>query len=610
MALKPTSRFARPFITTLASSLLLLGCSGSEPEKSASDRLHDFFEDSYHKTLARYPIQQTWRGVKDDYDKLNNLSDEYVTQSHTLLQQELNYLHDNINYPALNTRDQLFYRLFETSTEQDLADYQWRFHDYPINQMWGRQNTIPSLLLNDHSISSISDARAYIGRLLATAGYLDQIIAKLKASQERGIIAPQFVFPKAIASSKGVISGFPFDDSGQDNVLLADFKKKISGLDLSSEERDQLAAEAEQALLTSVGPGYQKLIEQMSILNEATDAENGVWALPRGEEFYLHQLKKRTTTSLTPDQVHDIGLREVARIQGDMRKLIKQLGFDGTLKEFFTFLKNNPDMYFPQTQEGKDAYLAKARQIVRGMEKRLDTMFLTIPRAPVVVKPVEPFREKSAGRAFYDSPSLDGSKPGIFWANLSDMSVMPTYEMEAVVYHETIPGHHYQLATAQELEGVPTFVNYNSYTAYSEGWGLYSEDLAKEMGFYKDPYSDFGRLVAALIRSCRLVADTGLHKKRWTVEQTVAYLQENTPMSDAAALNAARRYLVMPAQATAYAIGKLKLLELRERAKKALGDKFDIRHFHQAVIGQGQLPMNILEEVVDDWIKWVADTTP
>ncbi|OYW86294.1 MAG: hypothetical protein B7Z22_06890, partial [Hyphomonas sp. 32-62-5] len=287
---------------------------------------------------------------------------------------------------------------------------------------------------------------------------------------------------------------------------------------------------------------------------------------------------------------------------GEMAAIMQQVGFEGDLQDFFQFMRTDPRFYKPETPEGREEYLAEARAAIARMEADLPNLFNTFPKAGLIVQAVEPFREKSAGKAFYNRPAPDGSRPGIYYANLYRMADMPTYQLEALAFHEGIPGHHMQIAIAQELEGIPSFRKYGGYTAYSEGWGLYTELLPKELGYYADPYSDFGRLAMEIWRAARLVVDTGLHSKQWTREQAVQYLLENTPNPEGDARKAIDRYIVMPGQATAYKIGMIKIVELRERAKTELGEAFDIRDFHDVVLKNGAVPLAILEENVDAWI--------
>lgn len=285
-----------------------------------------------------------------------------------------------------------------------------------------------------------------------------------------------------------------------------------------------------------------------------------------------------------------------------MHAIMKKVNFKGSLQDFFAFMRTDKQFYYPDTEAGRAAYLDRARKLINVMKTHLDEVFISKPRADLIVKRVEPFREKSAGKAFYNRPAPDGSRPGIVYLNLYKMSEMPTYQLEALVCHEGIPGHHMQLAIMQELKNIPKFRKFGGYTAYTEGWGLYSEFLPKEMGFYADPYSDFGRLAMELWRACRLVVDTGIHYKKWTREQAIDYLAKNTPNPRGDVVKAIERYIVMPGQATAYKIGMMKIQQLREKAKMALGDKFDIREYHEVVLRDGAVPLSILEDNVNDWI--------
>ena len=316
-------------------------------------------------------------------------------------------------------------------------------------------------------------------------------------------------------------------------------------------------------------------------------------------------LANYTTTDLTASEIYEIGLTNVERIHNEMREIMDQVGFEGSLGEFFTFMREDAQFYYPNSDQGRAEYLDKAIAIIATMKQRLPDFFSRFPKAELVVKRVEPFRERSAGKAFYQRPAPDGSRPGTYYANLADMKDMPSYQMEALAFHEGIPGHHMQLAISQELEGIPQFQKFASFTAYTEGWGLYSEYLAKDMGFYEDPYSDFGRLAMELWRACRLVVDTGIHDKKWTREQAMQYLRDKTPNPEGDIEMAINRYIVFAGQATAYMVGKIKILELREWAAEGLGEKFDVRGYHDEVLRHGPVPLDILEENVRAWVASV-----
>jgi uncharacterized protein (DUF885 family) len=433
----------------------------------------------------------------------------------------------------------------------------------------------------------------------------DQVMVNLRAREDKGVLAPRFVFPLVLDACRKVIGGKPFDSSENNSPLLDDFTKKVGALkDVDLAARDRLLDNARKALTDSVKPAYEKLIAFLEEQSKRAKDDAGVWKFPDGKDFYRSALHRATTTNLSASAIHETGLKEVARIHGEMRKIKDKVGFKGDLPAFFKFMREDRQFYLPDTDEGRAKYLAQAVTIVDAMKKRLDELFITKPKADMVVKAVEKFREKSAGKAFYQQPAPDGSRPGMFYVNLRELHNNPTYELESLAHHEGIPGHHMQIAIAQELIGIPKFRKFShAYTAYTEGWGLYSELTPKEIGMYEDPYSDFGRLSLELWRAGRLVVDTGLHDKKWTREQAIDYLKQNTSNSEADCVDSINRYIVMPGQATAYKIGMIKILELREKAKKQLGNKFDLRQFHEVVLTNGAVPLDLLEELVEDWIK-------
>lgn len=597
----------------LAVSLALVsGCGpktsqpGLSAEQTAAAKLdvneqaNQLFEQIYMEQVRHDPVLQTRLGIKDDYDKWQDLSDEAYQAELAMYRSQLDLL-VTIDPQQLDPNTALSYQLLQQDLQNSLADSKWRLYSYPVNQMYGIHSLVPSLLINQHKVEDVSDAKAYIGRLNNVPVLFNQLQQQLTARAEKNIIIPEFVFAHVISASQNVISGAPFNP-GDDSTLLADFKKKVQALELDDVEEKLLVDEASVALLTSVGPAYQSLISYLQDLQQQATTDDGVWRFADGADFYQHRLKRITTTDLTAEQVHQLGLAEVARIHDEMRVIMQKVGFDGSLAEFFVFMREDPQFYYPDTAEGRAAYLAEATRVIDDMKSRLDELFRVKPGADMIVKAVEPFREKSAGKAFYQRPSMDGSRPGVYYANLYQMQDMPTYQLEALAYHEGIPGHHMQLAIAQELEDMPKFRRFGGYTAYIEGWGLYSEVLPKEIGLYQDPYSDFGRLAMELWRACRLVVDTGIHAKEWTREQAIAYLVENTPNSVTDATKAIERYIVMPGQATAYKVGMIKMLELREKARTALGERFDIRDFHDVVLRNGAVPLDILEQLVDEYI--------
>jgi uncharacterized protein (DUF885 family) len=596
-------------LLTLCAFTLFISCK-KEPVRTyteneitaESKKVNAFFEKSFEEQVDLSPEVQTRLGIKKDYDKLDNDSPEADAKKLALQKKELIWLTDSVNVEALSKEALLSYKLFKKKVENNIADYKYRLYNYPVNQMFGAQSGKPAFLINMHRIDDISDANAYISRLNEFNKYFTQLIKNLEAREAAGIVPPKFVFNKVIEDSENILKGKPFDNTDKKSTLLKDFSEKVSNLDIDTKTKSNLETLAKQALLTSVKPAYNSLISFIKKQKERANSDHGAWKFPDGKAFYNNALKRTTTTDLTANEIHEIGLSEVARIHKEMNIIRNKVGFKGTLQDFFQFMKTDKQFYYKADKQGKAAYLKKAVNLIDSMETRLDEIFITKPKASIIVKAVESFREKSAGKAFYNRPAADGSRPGIYYANLYDMESMPIYQMEALAYHEGIPGHHMQLAIQQELKEVPLFRKFGGYTAYTEGWGLYSEFIPKEMGFYVDPYSDFGRLAMELWRACRLVVDTGIHAKKWTREEGIAYYTENTPNAELDVIKMVERHIVMPSQATAYKIGMLKILELRTKAKNALGDQFDIRDFHEVVIAQGAIPLNILEEFVNDYI--------
>lgn len=591
----------------LLTTLTLSGCNGDEQMtavEAESAKANALFERSFQGVLARHPEFQSYLGIKKDADKWDDLSDEAQKREVEIAKQTLKTLHDTINTGLLNKATALSYHLFEKKLKEEIEDFQYRMHDYPVNQMFGVHSSTPSFLINTHQIEDLTDAENYISRLNGINAMFDQLIVGLAKREEQGVMPPRFVFNKVLDDSENIITGKPFDSSAENSPLYEDFISKIGELEIDAKTtKSDLTQRAEQALVGSVLPAYTKLISFLQKQQKVATADAGVWKLPDGENYYIRRLQRMTTTELTARQIHEIGLKEVDRIHDEMRALMKRVGFDGNLQQFFTFMRDDDRFYYDDTDEGREAYLTKTRALIDAMKQRLDQLFISKPKADITVKAVEPFREKSAGKAFYRRPAADGSRPGIYYANLYDMRKMPIYQMEALAYHEAIPGHHMQLAIAQELEDIPKFRKFGGYTAYIEGWGLYSEWLPKEVGFYSDPYSDLGRLSMELWRACRLVVDTGIHSMKWNRQRGIDYYSRNTPHAVQDGVSMVDRHIVMPGQATAYKVGMMKFQELRAMAKKQLGGQFDIREFHEQVLANGALPLAVVEERIKKWIQ-------
>jgi len=604
----------------LGSSIFLGGCSDAPSNTSSttsakstntsvetlstiseSQRLATFFQQSFDEDVAGSPIWQSYLGIKDDYDKWDDVSDAATQADIDKITQRLAQA-KQFDTSQLNPQEQLSLQIYQQDIQRQLANDQFRHHTYIMHQFRAAHTLVPSFLINIHRINELSDADAYIQRLHGVQTMFDQVIEQLRLREKLGVYPPKWAYDQMIQASNNVISGTPFTETDKDSTIYTDFVNKITALNLSNAEQAAYMSKLNTALTQSVQPAYKKLIAELMKQRLLSPEGDGVWRLPDGEQWYQNRLNWFTTTELNADEVHQIGVANVERIHIAMRDIMQQVNFTGTLAEFFAFMRTDAQFYYPDSDQGRSDYMADAKAYIDKMEAKIPEYFGLTPEARMVVKRVEAFREKSAGKAFYQSPALDGSRPGIYYANLYDMSAMPTYQMEALAYHEGIPGHHMQRAITQELKGIPDFQKYASFTAYTEGWGLYTEELGKDMGFYEDPYSDFGRLAMELWRACRLVVDTGLHAQRWSREEAIEYLVENTPNARYDAVKAIERYIAMPGQATAYMIGKLKIMELRDKARTALGDKFDIRGFHDEVLKDGPVPLSLLESKVDAWI--------
>ena len=561
-----------------------------------------FFDEYDAQQLARSPLGKSYRGIKDsDYGKWDDGSDAAEARNYEAERSALKEMRARFDPAKLSPENKLSYRLFEKRAARSEGAYKYNDYGYIFDQMNGAQSQIPAFLINIHRIDTKSDARAYVNRLYGIGPAMTDAVGQAKTRAAKGIMPPKWVYPYVIADSRNVITGAPFD-GGPDAPLFADFKAKVGKLKITQIEKDILIADAAQALTNAVRPAYEALIAEMTAQEKVAGTDDGVWRFPDGAGYYAERLANYTTTNMTPDQIHNLGLAQVARIHKEMGVVQKKMRVKGDLQAFFKYMRTEPKFYAPETEEGRALYLSETQKAQDAITPLLPQWFGILPKAPLVVKPVEAFREKSAGKAFYQRPAPDGSRPGTYYANLYKMADMPLTEVEALFYHEGVPGHHLQLAIQTELKDVPAFRQFGGVTAYSEGWGLYSEKLAKDMGLYTDPARDFGRLQLELHRAIRLVVDSGLHHKRWTREQAIKYVEDNSADAPGGIVKAIERYIIYPGQATAYMVGRLKISELRGKAQKALGKKFDVRGFHDTVLKSGPVPLDVLEEQVDAWI--------
>jgi len=564
------------------------------------------FEQAFDEHLARSPERRTSLGEPGPHDDWSDPGRENFEDTVRLYQQQWQNISKSLNFDLLDKQNQLSYRLFE----QRALDYQERLrywhHDYVFHQMRGAQTSYISFLINSHPAKTRQDLEDYITRIIRLKPVLEALIEIAREQEKLGIRPPQFVYQHAISSARNIVSGQPFDSSSDNSPLLADFIKKANALEIKPEIKQALITRAKVAMEQQLLPTYHALLDYLTDAKTRADEIAGAWKLPDGDAYYNFSLKMRTTTNLTSATIHQLGLDEVNRIHAEMHTIMSEVGFKGSLKEFFSYLRTSEQFYLPEGEDGKQAYLDLATEKIMTMQQFLPRLFHHLPQFDLELQAVEPYREKSAGRAFYSSPAADGSRPGRVFFNLYQLKDMPIWDLVALAYYEGIPGHHMQRALSYDLT-LPRFRKYSGFTAYSEGWGLYSEYLPLEYGFYQDPYSNFGRLATELWRAARLVVDTGLHAQRWSREQAIDYLVHNTPNSPNQAVKAIERYIVMPGQATAYKIGMLKILELREKSQKVKGSEFDIRDFHEVILGNGPLPLNILEEEVQNWLMREAD---
>jgi len=576
----------------------------AEPAMSEDERLAAFFEEVFEREVALSPIFEAQLGRKtENYGSWDDASDAAAQAENDRRAADLARLESEFDYTALSADAQVSYDIFAYDTEQSMRNYAFRGNQYIAHHTDSYALYLPVLLQNLHEVETREDAEAYISRIENAEGVLTQLTERLRAQTAAGIIAPEFVYEKILTDLNNLISGAPFDD-GEPNAIFADFTNKLDAVALSDEDTDALRQRAVEALTGPWKSGYEMFADAVKEAEERADGNDGVWEHPNGEAYYANRIAHYATLdNLTADEIHDLGLREVARIQQEMEEIKQAVGFDGSLLEFFEFIRNDPNNYFPNTDEGREAFLERQRGLVDGVYEKVDAFFNILPEADLEVRRVEPFRENTAGIAFYNRPSADGSRPGIYYTNLKDMTAVQKYVHTAIAYHESAPGHHFQLALQQEMEGLPSFRKFGGYGAYIEGWALYAERVAKEMGFYEDPYEDLGRLQNEIWRAVRLVVDTGIHAKQWTRQQAINYFLQNTPLSVGDSTTEVERYIARPGQALSYKIGMLKIQELRAKAEDALGEDFDIRDFHDVVLQNGAVPLPVLERLVDAYIE-------
>ncbi|WP_420630926.1 DUF885 domain-containing protein [Candidatus Leptofilum sp.] len=560
-----------------------------DAETAAYDNIDDFFDASYSALLLRDPELISEIGLDAVYgtgnNQLTNISDAYIRETQALEVQILAQLR-SFDRASLTPAQQLSYDIYEFYLADRVAGHEFMYHNYPVTFFITSVPSQLEIFLTDlHPIANLADAEGYISRLSQVDSKFDQLMEGLLIREEMNIIPPRFVFQWTLPGLRQIANGAP-----RSTAFYTTFAVRLDEVDgISDDDKERLLETAASEIEQTVIPAYANLVDYLAELEDKATTDAGVWKLPNGDDFYAYTLQHHTTTNLTADEIHELGWQELERIQAEMQTIFDELGYPNDPL---------PQLYERVAQESglltDSAILEEYEALIAEAEQNVADAFDLTPQADVVVIGVQ-----SGG--YYIRPSVDGSRPGAFYA--SAFGTQPRFSMPTLAYHEAIPGHHFQLAIMQELPNLPMFRNGASFTAYVEGWALYAEFLAAELGFYEDdPYSDLGRLQAEAFRAARLVVDTGIHAKRWDFNEAVAFMRDNTGLPERMVQGQIARYIVWPGQATAYKIGMIEILNLRQQAMDALGDDFDIKAFHNVVIGQGSLPLGILETAVEAYI--------
>tara|TARA_B100000925_G_scaffold279097_1_gene248559 strand:- start:19 stop:1776 length:1758 start_codon:yes stop_codon:yes gene_type:complete len=554
------------------------------------------------------PEYMTYLGIFDDFSpilghnqklSISNLEDDENNYRDNL--QRLDTL-KSYKVNKLSSNQKITHKIAVFDTELDIERFErFRYHSYPFNQISGNHLNLVEFMTDTHPIRNGREAEDYITRVKMFDDALKANLIWLEEQKKLGIFAPRFVFDHVIGQLRELIG---YEDS--ENPLMQIFIKKISEIDISEAEKNILLQDLSTTIETEVKLGFKLILEFMLENYENANLHHGVWSLPEGDDFYNLRLKSYTTTDYSAEEIHQIGLEEVARIGNRMKEIFVELGYEVNkpIGEMMNDLNEDPRFLYEDTPDRKEIVIRDYNQMVKEAEQDVRPYFEEFPKSPVEVRAVPEYSEKTAAGGYYQSPSLDGSRPGVFYANLYDIKQTPKFGMRTLTFHEAVPGHHFQIALNLENEDLTLYrrLGYRT-SAFTEGWALYSEQLAVEVGMTKDLYDELGVLQSEMFRANRLVVDTGLHYKKWTRERAMEYMKKTTGMSDTEVRVEIERYIVWPAQATSYKMGMLKILELRDRAINKMGDKFDLKKFHSLVLNQGIVPLFILEDLIDEWIK-------
>ncbi len=569
--------------------------SAASERQTDKQRLLLLVDEYFEKSLQLYPVFATMIGEHRYDDRfINNLSPAHRETERTLSQ---NYLDALLALDETQFRGQnrLTYDVFIHNRRADLRSLQFPAHLLPLNQFYSTPNLFAQLGSGTslQPFDSVQGYENFLGRVDGFVEWADQAITNMREGMRTGIVQPRIVMERVLPQLAAQLVAQPVDSI---------FYRPVTAFadSITADERKRIRVAYEQAIATKILPAYRRLHDFVAQeYLPATRETVGMNALAQGDAWYADRVANSTTTQLTAEQIHQIGLDQVAAIREDILGIMKEIGFEGDLQDFYRFLKTDSQFFFDSEEALLGAYAALKATVAENAPK----LFATMPTLDFEIRPVEPFRAASAATASYQSAAPDGSRPGVFYVNTHDLRARPTYNIEAIYLHEAAPGHHFQRSLQQELTLLPRFRRFGSFTAYSEGWGLYAETLGADLGLYTDPYQRYGALSAQMLRAVRLVIDTGIHSKGWSREQALAYMRENSSLPETDAVAEVERYIAIPGQALAYKIGQLHLLKLRDDAQRRLGPHFDIRKFHALILQDGALPLDVLNAKIDRWVQ-------
>jgi len=589
----------------LVSAAMISGLmsTGALAQEDQTEAFNAFLAEEFEKEVMRSPFTLTQLGRRERYDEWGDFTDAAVFDQLEFDQRQLDDLHANFEYDNLDRQAQVSYLIFEERNNQQIAGAEFYRQNYPVNSTFSFITGSTSFLANAHAIANVEEAQAYLARVTSLERVFGEIATNITNRTEFGTLPPAFVYPGVIASVNNMITMTVDDAAAMTHPLYGDFSGKVDTLEISDEEKEALKTELVAAITGPLALGYASLLPPMEAAAPLANTNDGVWRLPEGVAYYQNLVRFHTGFDVPSEEVHAFGVSEVARIHDEMREIMTRVGFEGTLQDFFVYVNTAEQFQYASTDEDRERLMGDFNAAIDRVNALTSGYFNLLPRSELEVRRVEAYRENGAPGAFYNQPAPDGSRPGIFYANMGDMSRWQNWANEALVFHEAVPGHHFQIALSYEMEDIPQFRNFVFFTAYVEGWGLYAERLAHEMGAYTDDMSEFGRLNLELWRAMRLVVDTGLHYYEWDRQQAIDYMMENSALNLTRVEGEVDRYLVMPGQALAYKMGMTEILRLRAHAQEELGDAFDIRDFHDVVLGNGTVPMSVLNILVEDYIE-------